>query len=266
MLTIGIPSKGTSASLIRVIEIALTCKDAVEILVSINPGSKDVEISPSILADHRIKITSQTTDIGLYGNFRFLAKNASQPYFMWLCTDDTPTSSTNLLLEIADSQKANLVIPSWEYSEYSPETTSHFGRRIKGPSPNLECRKFIVESVISPEPSWIFGMWKRTYLVSIFPKRDFDWLDCHLLQKVILSGKVELVSVPDPTTIGTWTWAGKLPNSVSPTGHSPFKAYIYQLGVAPKILALWPPSVRYIYKRFVNLHKQSQNLNARMKS
>jgi hypothetical protein len=261
MLTIGIPSKGLSESLVRVLHIALSNNEVEKVLVGINPGVDSTEIPEYLSSDPRVAITFHSKDLGLYGNFRYLANNATTRYFMWLCTDDSPTSELNKMLDLAVSKDYLLVIPSWDWAEYFPETTSHSVKRRPGPQPLMLSNKSVAESAIYAEPGWIFGLWDTQYLVSIFPQQNFDWLDTHLLQRVLTTKRVGLVDVIDRATIGTWEWADRRPNAVNPKGHSPFRALAFQLRVMPSLLFLWPPIFRAIYKRFGNLYRQAKALN-----
>ncbi len=265
MLTIGIPSKGINDSLVRVLKLALSNVNAVEVLIGVNPGQSDSEIPAHLLLDTRVKITHHQSDLGLYGNFRFLAKNASQKYFMWLCTDDTPTNEIQSLLETAEAFSSNLVIPSWDWAEYFPDSATHSSIRNPGPLPQLRSGKDIVISALSAEPSWIFGVWRRDFLLSIFPKKSFDWLDSHLLQRVLISERVYVVDVEHRATIGTWFWKNRLPNSVHPRGHSYLMSLIFQIQTSPRFLMLWPGSLFIIPKRIKNIRRQTKDLNNRIK-
>ena len=262
MLTIGIPSKGINESLVRVLRIAVSISEVERIHVGINPGHVSAEIPPNLLKDPRVTINLHSEDLGLYGNFRYLVTGATTRYFMWLCTDDSPTSEIGNLLKFAASKDYFLVIPSWDWAEYFPDERSHSLDRQPGPQPLLISNKSITESAIYAEPGWIFGLWNTQYLVSIFPRQDFDWLDSHILQRVLSTKRVGLVDVLDRATIGTWVWANRPPNSVNPKGHSPFRALLFQIRLAPSLLILWPPIFRAIYKRFGNLYRQTKALNA----
>ena len=264
MLTIGIPSKGINASLIRVSQLALSFAAVERVLIGINPGQDNQTIPDSIISDPRVLIVSHSTDLGLYGNFRFLVENATSKYFMWLCTDDSPTSELSKLLQVAQSERALLVIPTWDWSEYFPQDLTHSSERTLGPLPVLKPNKSLIHSAIYAEPGWIFGMWERKYLLSIFPKRSFDWLDSHILQRVLISKGVRVVEVSQHATIGTWVWANRSPHSVKPSGHSPLSAYLYQISTAGRMLMLWPPSFRIILSRFKNLHRQTKALNSNL--
>ena len=261
MLTIGIPSKGVSYSLHRVLGISLLFSFVDEVIVGINPGVNELDIPSSLTSDPRVKLVYHQTDLGLYGNFRFLANQASNPYFMWLCTDDTPTPQLEAVLQVAYSEQVKLVVPTWVRSEYFPHIQEHAKERECGRMPSLDSNRLRAKSALDVDPSWMFGVWQTRYLVSIFPKHNFDWLDVHILQKVLISNSVKLVEVPEPTIIGTWAWADRSPHSVKPSGHEPNLAILHQLVTAPRLLLLWPPGLRSILRRMVNLSRASKQLN-----
>lgn len=117
-LTVGIPSRGVNPSLYRVIEHALSL-DADEIIVAINPGSEGID-DLSEYSDPRLRIIFHKEDLGLYGNFRFLVKQANSEYFTWLCTDDLISPDIPLLLRNLHRTNDNLIIPTWFWAEYNP--------------------------------------------------------------------------------------------------------------------------------------------------
>ena len=251
-----------SYSLLRVLGLSLSFSFIEEVIVGINPGVNDIEIPSSLTSDPRVKLVYHQTDLGLYGNFRFLANQASNPYFMWLCTDDSPTPQLETLLQVAYSEQVKLVVPTWVLPEYFPHLQEHAKERKRGTMPSLDSNRLRAKSALDVDPSWMFGVWQTRYLVSIFPKRNFDWLDVHILQKVLISNSVKLVEVPEPTIIGTWTWANRSPHSVKPSGLSPNLAILHQLFTAPSLFLLWPPGMRSILRRMVDLSRIAKQLNS----
>lgn len=263
-LTIGIPSRGINHSLHRVIQHAISL-DVDEILVGINPGGEEVG-GLSRYEDPRLKITFHENNLGLYGNFRFLVRQANSVFFSWLCTDDlTSTDVPNLLRDYHESDD-NLIIPSWFWAEYNPQGKNFFDltNKMIGTLPDLSTSRTTVDSALHSEPSWIFGIWRTTYLQSIFPKRNFDWLDTYLLQKALLSRKVSLMSVENPTIIGTWHWANKVPNSVSHKGHNPWMAIFHQVTLLPRLIVKSPGSFWSIVLRIRFLILTARSMNRQM--
>lgn len=263
-LTIGIPSKGVDASLLRVISHAQTL-DVDEILVGINPGN-----SSQMLLEHsndsRIKVFYHNRDLGLYGNFRFLALNAGSTFFAWFCTDDLLSPDIPNVVSKFITTNVNLIIPTWSWVEYLPHRDLSFDltSSIEGVYPDLETLKGTIDSALVSEPSWIFGVWRTAYLREIFPRRNFDWLDTYLLQRAMLSSKVVVLDVSNPTLIGTWNWAKKIPRPVSSRGHNPVLAILYQLRLLPDFFLKDPKSLRGIWLRIVFLIREARSLNRQL--
>lgn len=263
-LTIGIPSRGVNSSLRRVIEHALSL-DVEEVVVGINPTGGQIEDCAQFI-DPRLKIFIHNRDLGLYGNFRFLLEQASSTYFVWSCTDDFLSPDIPHALEGLDTSAINLYIPSWNWAEFKPDEAQPFDleNKIAGRFPIVDTSQSIIESALSSEPSWIFGVWRTRYLQKIMPQKNFDWLDTYLLQKVLLTRKVELISVSTPTVIGTWNWANKIPAPVSKKGHNPTLAIFYQLILIPRFLCIEPASLSRIIRRVKFLISSSRAMNRRL--
>jgi hypothetical protein len=264
--SVAIPSRGVNASLIRVLKEAQLLVGVDEILVGINPdGSGSCSDLEPFLVDSRIKIFHHEKDLGLYGNFRFLLMQSTSEYFSWLCTDDRASESTLELLSNIEKDFLNLVIPTWNWAEYNPDTLSHSLDDAKsGHYPSVSSPDSTLNSIIYCEPSWIFGIWRTNFLLSIFPKSDFDWLDTYLLQKVILTRKVAHISVQDPMIIGTWHWKNKIPSSVTGSSFNPYPAILRQILMSATISLLSFRAPRLIYQRCKSLMSQSKSMSERM--
>jgi hypothetical protein len=170
------------------------------------------------------------------------------------------------LLRDYKKSEDNLIIPTWFWAEYHPQGKSFFDltNKITGTLPDLTTSRTTVDAALHSEPSWIFGIWRTTYLQSIFPKRNFDWLDTHLLQKALLSRKVSLMPVENPTIIGTWHWANKVPNSVSLKGHNPWLAIFHQVTLLPGLILKSPGSFWSIVLRIRFLIISARGMNRKI--
>jgi len=266
-LTLGIPSLGISPSLIRVLRTAVKLSIVDEILVGINPGSGDLSTLEEFRADGRVRIVMHKKNLGLHGNFRSLVQMATSDFFLWHCIDDQISTSLINQSQFWRDSEIKLYIPSWVWSEYDPETLSFDDKTtVQGVYPSLKSPKEIIRSAIYAEPSWIFGIWNTKYLKSIFPTHDFDWLDVYLLQRVVLDLGVSVCEVADPTIIGTWHWANKIPHAVNGIRHNPARALLYQFRIAPRIVFIYPPGIRLCISRAKSLVIQSKKMNALLKN
>lgn len=164
--------------------------------------------------DPRVKVTCQPRNLGLYGNFRFLIENATGDSFHWHCFDDQISESVlNEAALILEKETSDLVVIPFFYQECFLGPIRWSGPRVEGELPLAVNRDNRVNSLTYAEPSWIFGLWRTNYLKAAFPNRNFDWLDTHLLQRVLLEGRVSSFQTDNPITIGTWNWRGKVPNA-----------------------------------------------------
>lgn len=260
-LTIGIPSKGVDESLMRAIKHAQSL-NVDQILVGINPGNS-VTSELYELEDPRVRVIFYKEDLGLYGNFRYLASRAEETFFAWLCTDDAISPEVPEMVRKFENTNVNLIIPSWVWAEYHPGSNDPFdlANTTAGVYPDLHSIESIIDSALMCEPSWIFGVWRTNFLNNVFPKRNFDWLDTFLLQKALLTSLVTVYVTDTPTIIGTWNWANKVPRPVSSRGHNPFLAIVYQIMLLPTFIYKHPRSISDIWKRLVFLLRQSRYLN-----
>jgi glycosyltransferase involved in cell wall biosynthesis len=140
---------------VRVVDHICTLSYVDEILIGINPmpGDDDTVLS-LIKSDSRIKVFIHSEDLGLYGNFRFLLKQAQTKYFVWHCTDDQ--ISRVAFFSMLDSQyyDENLVIPFWKWAEYHPDSLSYdLESASVGTVPNLQSSRELVRSILFAEPS-----------------------------------------------------------------------------------------------------------------
>lgn len=261
MLTIGVPTKGTSLSLIRVLEFCHELPSNFEILISINPGDIGVEIPAIYLEASNFKFIWQKVDLGLYGNFRFLLQSAENELFCWFCVDDNVSKDISDICKHAVDTQSDLTIPSWQLDEYDMKSARYEGKPKFGELPDLTNIYTRVLASLNIDPSWMFGVWKTSYLKNIFPKENFDWLDCDILQEVLLNGKVSIFNSVNPALIGTHYTFNRRPNAVNSRGHSPRIAIMKQLVRLPHYLKLGPLPLKLMIIRCWTLYHYSRELN-----
>ena len=204
-LTIGIPAYRDFDRAYEVARNLRTHGHSGPILVSVNDCDKIPDDRLEAACNAGIQMYAQEENLGLYGNFRWLANRCSTQQFMWLALDDeVPTAILNH--QRLDQSSATLVFcapvmvdPTGSSAPYAI------------PSPLRS------EDVFNPHPSAIFGIWDAAWLVNNFPKRDFDWLDTYLLTRAVVRGR-GVVQLPGFRVIGN---APKAPHRVNGKYHVP---------------------------------------------
>ena len=78
MLTVGVPSKGITNSLVFTIQRILQSPAVEKIVVSINPAEINHCSRGKLPTSSRVEYIFQEIDLGLYGNFRFLLNRKSR--------------------------------------------------------------------------------------------------------------------------------------------------------------------------------------------
>lgn len=211
-LAVGIPLKSATAEdICREVERALRL-DPRQILVSVNDRASraqarkaEAALDGSMGRVH-LQIWTQPRDLGLYGNFFWLAKRAQTLAFMWLCEDDEPTADQDALIRaLLTKPYLNLIVPPQELWSWARESgyTSFLGL-----VPTPACRDSAVQK---PDPSWIFGTWRTEALTGLAPRHTFDWLDYYLLLGLLARGEIGSLDTT-PARIGVKE--GSRPHSV----------------------------------------------------
>ena len=219
MIEVLIPYRGeVNELLLSVIEKNLSNPIVDRVHLSVNPSGFGTEDFDSFRNNQKFKMTLQSEDLGLYGNFRFLVKSAISPFLVFQCGDDVQTENYSEMVSQLKLNNKALAIPTWCWKEFNPSKSGHYGEEIHGVYPFLNSRRSRFESCEVAEPSWIFGVWRTQYLKSIFPAGNFDWLDFYILQKSLCDNQIVNVETESKLVIGTWKWANKVPHSVVGSG------------------------------------------------
>ena len=174
--------------------------------ISVNdPNSEDYSLAESS-TDPLLLVSLQEGNLGLYGNFRFLAKASRSKFFMWLALDDEPDWAAIGAIEAG--QTGSILFYSRHFLKIAARDGS--AEIIYGPIDPLK-----PSNAFNFDPSAIFGAWDATWLKESFPLSDFDWLDSYLLTAAHLNGAIRLL--PGQRSIGADL--GKLPHNVSGDHH-----------------------------------------------
>jgi hypothetical protein len=265
-LTILIPSRGFTRELVCVIEAALQGSRVDRIIVSVNPGSTQFKKSLLDTINQRheqnVVLVEQESDLGLYGNFRYLINKAESRFLVLWCTDDVITPDLEEVCSKMISAGAVLGISSWETREFYPGVCKHGELGLPGRIPDLSTELAKAVSSIWAEPSWIFGVWDTRFIQKSFSQWNFDWLDCYILAKAILSRSITL-EVKNPTIIGTWNWANKIPHSVSGRYVNPYPVILLScIFLVPTYLRIKLTLINQVLKRFLGFFRVARLIRA----
>lgn len=206
-LTVGIPA---------LCDVDAALKKAEELRGSGFTGPIEISVNQSPPAESRFArkarelgtdMVLHASNLGLYGNFRWLLQRCSTEQFMWLAIDDEiPTNLLDYIREVGSSPSTVLITSAAKLVDSSgalPEKTVQIPLREDDP--------------FRPHPTALFGVWNTLWLQKNFPERDFDWLDTFLLSRLIV-GHEETLQLPTFRTFGN---SNRDPKRVNGKYHSP---------------------------------------------
>jgi len=190
-VSIGIPTYNRPAGLRRTLDCILAqTYPALEILVSDN-ASTDGEVvrvcQEYAQRDPRVRIYRQSTNLGSTGNFQFLLRTASAPYFMWAADDDEwdPGFVAACVCEL-EQGAITAMTGSALHLRYA-------GKRLVQPVPHLPrtlSRAAAAAAFLRrPYPSMIYGIHRRSEILDFLTETSwFDYYDCYFMVKLLLRG------------------------------------------------------------------------------
>jgi glycosyltransferase involved in cell wall biosynthesis len=190
LVSVGIPTFNRPDGLRRTLEqLRSQSYGHLEIVVSDN-ASTDEQVWPliqdAICEDSRIRAFRQDTNLGLYGNFKFVLGQASGEYFFWAPDDDEwDPSFVQRCVTALQASSVSAVMPQFEL------LFREAGRREPGTLPPLQGEPFrdLCEFLVDTQPNLIFAMYRRS-AVAWFAEYEptYDWLDCYVVLRIILTG------------------------------------------------------------------------------
>jgi hypothetical protein len=195
------------------------------LLVSINDSARDLnDDETSLFKNLGCTVYTHRQNLGLYGNFKFLADNTNTSHFAWVALDDIP--SRDILKDWLPNLSATLTIGRIEVRNYSAK---EHGRLLE----SISTDAFFESNPFSINPSFLFGIWKTDFIRTAWTEKSMDWLDTYILLQARIQGPVETIVVEDPWIIGA---TNKSPHKVNGKFHLPimwglevFKLDIFQL-------------------------------------
>lgn len=195
------------------------------ITVSVNhpSGSREDFLSLEDL-DRQVKVSLQDSDLGLYGNFRFLAGVATKPWLIICAIDDhLPSRVIDGLAEEKIPRDTNLVIFQQQVWEQVRDSTGRYHMlELSHSVADLEFShgSKVNWDPVEPPPSWIFGLWRTSFFDATFPRSDFNWPDTYLVSSALFTNSVRYFESGIPASIGFVP--GRPPHAVGSSWTNPF--------------------------------------------
>lgn len=200
------------------------------ILVSVSqPGTTPGDFLALKALGPNVQIWLQTKDLGLYGNFRFLLEKAAARWCFFAAVDDDISESLLCSKLLTAQAPPSLVVPvqhlvNVERAERPFPGTVAFldtvGQVCDSEKMNDISRFFSGPNVLNAPTSWIFGIWRTSYLRDIYPRKNFNWLDSYVIARAILDEVIQFDWVSNPSLIGVWP--DRPPNAVGRSWRTPF--------------------------------------------
>lgn len=177
-----------------------------EICVSISNPTEDIDYLALREIDPRIRIYICDRPTGLYENFRKLLMVSRSEFVCFSALDDNhPQALFTEAINLIGSKEVvpDLVVLPFSERNWSIGDLSWNGEAKPGPTPTQISRHRELQAIYC-QASWFFSLWRRDFLTSVFPSREYDWLDASLVAEAIMNGHVlELLVETEFVTIGT---------------------------------------------------------------
>lgn len=172
-------------------------------------------VSGGVDGDSLIRVTHQVSNLGLYGNFKFLIDSCESEWFAWLAIDDSIPIELFNYVRTNNNIEADLIVGPIVTFDASTRTTLDISNPLES------------KNSFGLNPSMIFGVWRKEWLQGIFPNQVFDWLDTYLLTKTLASGTINYVEKVQLRI----SHSSKQPHTVNGKYHSPWlwTKYAYKL-------------------------------------
>ncbi len=189
-----VPTRSDIDGAVRVAQECLHMEGShdVRVLVSVSDPTHQKAIASALhgLNSSRIDVLPAAGDLSLYGNFRRLV-HASDAEWVSICADDDAKAPDFVRLTLGNALPTTVGLsPAISLREFD-RTTSSFGRELRYVQPSLTGQSVIAQAA-HVEASWIFGLWRRTWLAQAFPRDDWDWIDCAIVQRAIVERSFQL--------------------------------------------------------------------------
>lgn len=167
-----------------------------EIIISDNASTDRTEsICRKYAAeDRRIRYVRQTANMGVTANFKFVLQEAKGEYFMWAAADDERASNC-VEFYLANIGNSGGVFSTYAVRDRRSAIDTEVGIPILSgqPGSTRDVRAFL----LSPCPSFFYGLFRRSVAMEFCPRSAFDWSDClYILEVIESAGFVGVKSTP----------------------------------------------------------------------
>lgn len=198
-----VPTRSDSRGASRVVRESLELSVAhdIRVTVSVSDPTAWGDVREAVTSvDPRVRVLEPSGDLSLYGNFRRLVMGASADWLM-ICADDDarPRGFVDACLANA-ARDAVVVFPRVEVRAFNREA-QEFGH-VVGRIPAHRTRGGRTRRAENAHPSWIFSLWRTSWIKSVFPSSDFDWLDCAVVQRALYSESCSYAPGVEPLVCG----------------------------------------------------------------
>ena len=197
LVSIGIPTYNRPEGLRRTLRcITSQTYKNIEIIISDNcsPGqSVKAVVEEFMQYDRRISYFRQNVSLGVDGNFKFVLGKAEGKYFMWAADDDEWAE------EFIEQCMKILLLDDDVVSVMSQYEISYRfeGRKELGRIPPLSVERTTVQNAIAflncVAPTLFYGVHKRDKIDFFLHDDFFEFYDCYVVLRLILTGRVAVV-------------------------------------------------------------------------
>ncbi len=199
-----IPTKEDFRGTLRVVQEAMQAGEGhmLRILVSVSDPMMWNDYERVMPKSNKIVLLPPPFEgLSLYQNFRRLIKESTAEWVSICADDDSIPSDFFEATKRNWTHNINLLVPPIELRSYD-RMSQKFGNELIS---RFEPSDVLIDPILTSSvvwPTWVFGVWRGKWLRREFPVKDFDWLDCAVLHKALMSRGVLWVMDAQPKVCG----------------------------------------------------------------
>ena len=191
LVSVGIPTFNRPEGLRRTLDCILsqTYKN-IQVTISDN-ASTDPQVEKLgrefAIADRRVNYVRQNENIGAWANFQYVLSKSSGKFFMWAADDDewSPFFIEKCLANCLTEESV-----ACKFDTFFRST----GLRLNNPVPTLDPASGVVANLRAyfecMQPSLFYGLHKRSSLDFFNQLKNFDFVDCYFVLRLIVDSGV----------------------------------------------------------------------------